>query len=735
MLQFYLAMATNNNAACDDPLSLVCKLCDKPYQYKDGPLLLPCLHSFCKPCLTEYVKKAPAADNKMACPTCNDRFPKDIDQLPINLRLSHLAETAIYEKQAEGGNVKCETCDESPTNATTFCNNCREFYCAKCKKYHQKFFKKEEHELIEIANFKKEEFKVHSPLAKCPLHKKQDLEFFCEDCKTLICINCSQTKHSKHDKSSIEKIGTKEKAQLHQLTDGVDVALGAMDGCFQQIQDTRDKVKVNAEVAANRIDKMCDELIKAVENRRKVLKGKCREIAEGKDDVLSNQMVQVQRLRRNLGFAHLHALDAINSHAPEEILSVKKVIEARLNKTFETYKRELMELREDDSINTSTEIVALEEAIGKVGSFPSVPDPSQCCVNGLEVPVAIIGREREMSVVLKDDTGNTIPRKCPFQYQLRKVGEDPDEYIPPRVTVTHSNNGTATLAFTPDQLGEYELTIMVRNRPIANPFKITARQSRDYSNFQNMQVTYKNVGGQCDGVAVHDNGTVYASNSNAHTIKVFTPNGEETQIGSSDNAGGQLSYPRSIALIGDTLYVTNWNNHTVKMFSTDGKFIGGFGSKGNGTGQFSRPFGICTDGKGRVLVADYGNNRIQIFTSKGVFIKSIGCSIGPWNVAVDPEGNIHAALYSNSHIAIYSEDGNLIDTYNLGGRLPGPTAIYIDGEGNRLIGTYKGPVHIADSTGTLIATRQVGVSCAVTTDKNGIIYVAEQSSKRVSIYN
>ena len=725
-------MATNNDAACDDPLSLVCKLCDKPYQHKDGPLLLPCLHSFCKPCLTEYVKKAPATDNKMACPTCNDRFPQDINQLPINLRLSHLAKTATYEKQAKGGNVKCEACDESPKDATTFCCNCCEFFCAICKKHHQKFLKQEEHEMISIAKFEKGEFKVHSPPPKCPLHKKQDLALFCDDCETLICLYCAQTKHQEHDKSSIEDTSTKEKAQLHQLTDGVDVALGAMDGYLQQIQDTRDKVKVSAEVAANRIDKMCDKLIKAVENRRKVLKGKCREIAEGKDDVLSNQMVQVQHLRRNLGFAHLNALDAIKSHAPEEILIVKKPIEARLNQTFETYKQESMELREDDSIITCTEIVDLEEAIGKVGSFPSVPDPSQCCVNGLAVPVAIIGREREMSVVLKDEAGNPIPRKCPFQYQLRKVEEDPDEYIPPRVTVTHSNNGTATLAFTPNQLGEYELTIMVRNRPIANPFKII---TRDYSNFQNMQVTYKNVGGRCDGVAVHDNGTVYASNDSTNTIKVFKPNGKETQIGSSDNAGGQLSLPTGIALIGDTIYVVSYGNGTVKMYSTDGKFIGGFGGKGNGTGQLSKPLGICTDGKGRVLVADQSNKRIQIFTSQGVFIKSIGCSTNPYDVAVDPEGNIHAALNSNNHIAIYSEDGNLIDTYNLGGKLQYPNAIYIDGEGNRLIGTGNGPVHIADPTGTLIGTRQVGMSFAVTMDKNGIIYVAESNKKRVSIYD
>ena len=723
-------MATNNDSACDDSLSLVCKLCKKFYQHKDGPLLLPCLHSFCKPCLTEYVKKAPAADSKMArCPTCNDRFPRaqDIDQLPINLRLSHLVNC---EEKADG---ECGACDQSSKNAaTTFCNNCCEFYCDNCKKDHQKFkvFEKNEHKLIELVEG---QFKFDLPPSKCLIHKKQELALFCEDCEILICLLCAQTEHHDHKKNSLEIIAQQKKEQLHQLTHGVDVALGAMDGCLQQIQDTRDKVKVSAEVANNRIDKMCDELIKAVVNTRKVLKRKCQEIVKGKDDVLSNQMVQVQRLKTNLGFAHLHTLDAINNHTPEEILSVKNTIEAQLNQTFEAYKRESMELREDDSINTSTEIVALEEAIEKVRSFHSVPDPSQCCVKGLEV--AIVSRENRTSIILKDSAGNPIPWECPFQYRLRKVGEDPDEYIPPRVTVAHGNNGTATLAFTPDQPGEYELTIMVRNLPIPNPFVITAKQSRVcYSNFQNMPVTYKNVGGRCTGVAVHDNGTVYASNCDAHAIIVYKPNGEETQIGNSDNAGGQLSCPKGIALIGDTIYVVSNSSHTVEMYSTDEKFIGGFGGNGNGAGQLNNPCGICTDGKGRVLVADYGNKRIQIFTSQGVFIKCIECSAKPHDVAVDPKGNIHVPLSFNHQLSIYSEDGNLIDKYSLGGRFQFPNAIYIDGEGNRLIGTYYGAVHIADPTGTLITTRQVNTSHAVTMDKRGMIYVAEHKNNRVSIY-
>ncbi len=387
--------------------------------------------------------------------------------------------------------------------------------------------------------------------------------------------------------------------------------------------------------------------------------------------------------------------------------------------------------KDDDIINTSTEIGALEEAMGKVECSSDVPGPSQCCVNGLGV--AVVGKEKELSVVLKDDEGNPIPEKCPFQYQLRKVGEDPDEYIPPRVTVTH---GTATLAFTLDQPGEYELTIMVRNKPIANPFKITAKRlTRDYSKFTDMQVTYKNIEDKCAGVAVHDNGTVYATDLNSNTIKVFKPNGEETEMGSSKYDEGDLSSPWGIAINGDTIYVASSNNNTIKMYSsTDGKHIGRFGGDRNCSGLLGRPFGICTDGKGRVLVADVGKKRIQIYTSQGDFIKYIECTADPYGVAVDPEGNIHAALLFSNHVAIYSEDGDLIDTYNFGETLEHPSAIYIDDEGNRLIGTTSKALHLADPTGTLIATIPVDYTYSVTMDKRGTIYVAEFGENRVAIY-
>ena len=134
------------------------------------------------------------------------------------------------------------------------------------------------------------------------------------------------------------------------LMSGVDEALGKLDQALQQIQEMRKKVKVSAEKATARIDKACDDLIQAVEDRRKILQRKCREIAKGKDDVLLNQMAELESLRNELSFAQLHAKDTINSHSPQEILSVKKVIQHRLNQKMEAYQHKPLELREDDTI-------------------------------------------------------------------------------------------------------------------------------------------------------------------------------------------------------------------------------------------------------------------------------------------------------------------------------------------------------------------------------------------------
>ena len=716
-------------------VSLVCELCNETYQYKDGPLILPCLHSFCKPCLDRYIEqKEKSSNNKMVCPTCYSSFPlpEDTKSFPVNLHLSHMARSRSFEKQVEEGNVKCQICNDNPKEATSFCCHCCDFLCKKCKHYHlyMCLSQDENHEILELANYTTGKFKIHVPSQKCPQHTQNELDIFCNECQRLVCLDCAQKDHQDHKKGSLDEMSEEEKNELQNLMSGIDEALGKVDEALQQIQEMREKVKVSAEEAAAKIHKACDDLIQSVEDRRKILQRKCREIAKGKDDVLLNQMAELENLRNDLSFAQLHAKDAINSYSPQEILTIKKTIQHRLNQEMEAYQHKSMNSQENDTINVSLENESFFEEMKKFGYFPGVPDPSKCHTE----EVAGEGKEKKVMVILKDERGDPVEGNAYFQYQMRRVGSDPDDYIPPKIIVAQSNesNGTATLGFTPEQPGEYQLTIMVRNRPIFSSYKITDRQPRHYKDFENMPVTYRKVGGDCRGVAVDDNGTIYATDYDNHTIKVFRPDGTEDQIGGPDEAGGNLNGPWGITLLDNTLYVASTVSHMVKMYSTDGGFIRGFGGFGKGNSEFSFPEGICTDGKESVLVADHGNKRIQVFSLKGSFIKSFPCSSEPWDVAVDPIGNVHVALYENNFIAVYSQDGTQIEIYSYDDTF-NPTGIYIDGEGNRFICANWG-VYITDPSGTLVSTRRNYCSWGVTVDKNGTIYVAESDENQVSVY-
>lgn len=48
------------------------------------------------------------------------------------------------------------------------------------------------------------------------------------------------------------------------------------------------------------------------------------------------------------------------------------------------------------------------------------------------------------------------------------------------------------------------------------------------------------------------------------------------------------------------------------MYNADGEFLFKFGSHGEGNGQFNAPTGVAVDTNGNIIVADWGNSRIQV---------------------------------------------------------------------------------------------------------------------------
>ena len=58
----------------------------------------------------------------------------------------------------------------------------------------------------------------------------------------------------------------------------------------------------------------------------------------------------------------------------------------------------------------------------------------------------------------------------------------------------------------------------------------------------------------------------------------------------------------------------------IVKFSKDGRFVKEWGKFGFTPKEFQTPHALALDSRGRLFVADRGNNRIQIFDPDGIFI-------------------------------------------------------------------------------------------------------------------
>lgn len=123
-----------------------------------------------------------------------------------------------------------------------------------------------------------------------------------------------------------------------------------------------------------------------------------------------------------------------------------------------------------------------------------------------------------------------------------------------------------------------------------------------------------------------------------HVVMKFSPEGALLLTLGTPGVGaaspGTLDQPCDVVVAPDgTIYVADGHGgqlpgagpHTtarIVKFAPDGTFLMEWGSHGSEPGQFRTPHAIALDSRGRIVVADRGNDRLQIFDVDGTFIEA-----------------------------------------------------------------------------------------------------------------
>lgn len=180
-------------------------------------------------------------------------------------------------------------------------------------------------------------------------------------------------------------------------------------------------------------------------------------------------------------------------------------------------------------------------------------------------------------------------------------------------------------------------------------------------------------------------------------------------IGGTKPANGGFNGAFAVAYGPDgSLYVADWFNHRIQRFDADGDYVGQWGGYGSPNGSLIFPRGILVSPAGDVVVTDSENNRIDVFTPAGAFVRAVKPTSGvalsrPHQTALDGSGGYWVADTNNSRILHLASNGDVLLSQTITGARP--EGIAVDTDGTVLVSNTQGSrVERYTSAGTLVGT-------------------------------
>jgi len=205
-----------------------CPICMSAFS---DPRMLPCIHSFCFECLkrtAEAAEKKPG--DRMPCPLCRKDFfiPADgVNGLQKNFFMENLLEFKTT-LQIESAIIICDMCNvrnEGKTGdipkATMRCLECQDNYCDSCVKVHQFQKLSKIHQLVQIGSEAVSEMKRRFSTKHCSKHTHKPLDYYCADCKKIVCVSCFVESHKLHDCKDVTTVGEEFRQTIKQKAENI----------------------------------------------------------------------------------------------------------------------------------------------------------------------------------------------------------------------------------------------------------------------------------------------------------------------------------------------------------------------------------------------------------------------------------------------------------------------------------------------------------------------------------
>ena len=194
----------------------------------------------------------------MPCPLCRKEFviPEDgMHGVQKNYFMDNFLEfkTAL---QLGRTNIFCDMCKlknegktvETP-KATMRCMECQENYCEDCAKTHHFQKATKDHQMINIGSDMKSEINRFVSMKLCTKHIHKPLDYYCADCKKIVCVSCFVESHKLHDCKDVTTVDEEFRQTIEKKAQKISTYVNEM--CFMRKHNDKRKEDFVKEIVEN----------------------------------------------------------------------------------------------------------------------------------------------------------------------------------------------------------------------------------------------------------------------------------------------------------------------------------------------------------------------------------------------------------------------------------------------------------------------------------------------------
>lgn len=707
---------------------ITCLMCQRMYT---DPIILPCLHYYCRSCLQEKMSESTVT----ICPKCHQEHqltPESIQKLPRGILADNsVALHSIMAQQVlKDCEVVCELCS-SPSIflAQAYCQHCSKYICSFCEEAHKRIKTYTSHTVLNLVEIPSilENLTLGSSAAQikmiCPDHD-EELKVYCFECDKLICRDCMLTQHKNHtsdfSKKAYEKIHPQimshksnlERYHEHLVEHQAKIS-GKITGLQKDGLEALDFVNESFDIVLQQFEKYRSNLLQSIRNKTSRDVAELRSVSRTVEMAATQVQPLLSLMQHNLEKASREEMLCIHKKIFQQVLASEKQCQESLD-------RPIPQCEPLQTYRTSCARI-----IGAIGDSLRCADPIMCTLEGEGAECSQVNRESHF--LLRVNQSNESPCTAIQNVEVELTAINACQRCETHVRIVKGS--TYEVSYTPKLQGQHILKVRVNERTIlGNPFHILVK--RPLTDAKEPVLIIRGVKKLHD-LALHRNGNILATQYETGTVLSIGRKGQSMKalisgvgrpFGLATNQHGWM-------------FLSQNKKSCLQKYSYANKLVSTAGCREGSLGNFNRPGRMVLNKKGELFVCDFKNSRIQVFDDDLEYLRWYSI-IKPTGVAVDEEGDIYVTENSkNSLCKVFVASKLGMATIREG--LANPQGVYVDKDYIYITEKDGGQVTVLDREGDFVTTLGKGVlkqPGGIVGDQDGYLYVCDEELEAICVF-